>query len=272
MKKYAKYLIPIFLLVFLFSCEIENDTLLSPEETSIDSKNNLIDAEFNSENIFNSDISKGGNPEDEVGKFIDHMQWTSFITGEIIDNDTSLRLYIMSQLSTSDAIHVEDLIGANTNNQSFHDAFESLLYSYFAFGNSANGCPEGDKDHPPIIIGNGAPVQTLVDLFIKYIAVDNCVELYFPNNLDFSAGYTVTSTAHPLSTVNSNIGYERRNSLCGDETLKKLVNTTYVSNNPNIVVARPLIITTTDPDDPCNYRQYGGIDFTDFLSSSGGGA
>ncbi len=127
---------------------------------------------------------------------------------------------------------------------------------------------------PPPPGGPGGPDNNVdgPDALISYLRNVHCIEMYFPVGLDFSEEpYEITSTAHHLNSNKNKYGYVRYFDLTqvGPRTWRyanyvDFIDQNYVNNNANIIVTRPYRDLSGD-NDICDYDEYSGIDFTDFL-------
>ena len=100
---------------------------------------------------------------------------------------------------------------------------------------------------------------------------DNCIELYFPNGVNFTGSFDITSSAHPLNNNSSNDGiiryysygsggFEVGGSLPPFATEDVTIDNHYVTLNDNVIIARPVPGFQVE----CDYSQYEVGDFTLF--------
>ncbi|MEZ4874227.1 MAG: hypothetical protein R2793_01920 [Flavobacteriaceae bacterium] len=192
------------------------------------------------------------------------MAWASFISGRILFEDEDIRDSIsILAFQQGNAISLNDLLGNAPVNDDFKDYFIDLLTEYISYSENP-GCPDGEEQIPPVPIEHGnITVQGKVTNYLNYMLAQNCVELYFPNDVSPSVK-NVTTVSHPLTVGNSNVGIKRYTNIntCGFSTILATVNPIYVnSTNSNVIVARPIKDTSNSN---CGYTQY-NFDFTDFL-------
>lgn len=215
----------------------------------------------------------------EYDLFERRLQWFSFISAKVLRYNTAARSEVQGEIFgfNDDTVEAELLLGTTLSN--FEAAFENEFIYYVG-----TCCPdpdtEGGKPDEPIIPDPISPLtpQQKYELFVNYMVDDNCVELYFPNGLNFSGSFQLTSTSHPLTSSASNEGTLRYyNMQYGFDTVEGgggtgspyitegvCVDDAYAANNNNIIVARPIRNTqSVDPD--CSYTNYEGINFTLFL-------
>ena len=197
------------------------------------------------------------------------MQWASFITAKVLKNSEEGRAYLLNVLNHESALDIDILL--DTPN-AFYNTFYSYLLDYLEEEHVSSGVigdprPDLEKDKPRRPIMNSrSPEQDAAD-YIEYLVNLNCVQLYFPNDLQFPEdGFIMTSVAHPLVESDSNKGFIRYFTEVtpdGSITEAVIVDPTYVVVNDNIIVARPKRIFA---DIECSYLEFPGLDFTEFLN------
>lgn len=205
-----------------------------------------------------------------------NLRWTAFITGSVLRNSTEAQNQVAMLLQNGNrVIKLQDLLIENT---AFDVSFKSYLTDYLATGSNQVE-PNGDKarpNPPPQGIDNGGHANTTM-FFIDYILNQNCIELYFPKSLNFRNTYSISSTGHAMNDENFNAGIIRYYNQLPinnyDEhysTDNVTINYTYVTNNKNIIIARPYrnsYESTPTNGQNCRYTQYNDIEyFTDFLN------
>ena len=250
--------------LLLFSCQIENEEI-------IDKSNADITAETSKSQEGNPFIYGGQGGATEAELFERRLAWASYITGIILYNaqgnvfEGELQPLIDTQTKS---IALEDLIGPSAiDAPEFHNAFINLLDHYLndaEVQETGFFCrpddPIGGPDEP--IVGTGGFCNCdLVQLYLDYVLVENCIELYFPRGIDFINSSDVTTIAHPLDVM-GNEG--RRRVSCTTNNFIPNITSNYVNQNPHtIIVARPV----RDFGNPyCDYEEYSEVsDFRTFL-------
>lgn len=204
---------------------------------------------------------------EEQALFENRMQWLTYTVAELLYYDISsvYRSDFITLLNTNDnIIRLDDLLGSNPVNDHFKADFTNLIGNYI-IGINENGCrgrPEGMEDRPKT-----SDTEFTAEIFIDYLIIVNCIELYFPKSLIFSEiqeSVIITSTAHPLNINQTNNGVQHYyfDEVCSGTT-NVIVNLPYVNDNENIIVARPYKLDITT----CAYNEY-SFNFTDFLNLS----
>lgn len=196
-------------------------------------------------------------------KLENHLDWVAYITAKIVhdNNNTAERNLLVSLLSTNNTIAIDELLDVSTNPQSstFEGKFKSLLIL-------AHYGPEpGDgEEEPDPVCDTCEDNNVFYNNFKNYILNDNCVELYFPEGLNLSTNSDVTSVSHPLTSAQQNDGFRRSYGLQypDNAATSVVVNPFYLIGNDNVIVARPVRDLGVQA---CDYSDYPGIDFTDFL-------
>ncbi len=248
------------LCVILASCQRDNEALIFNQETKLtvqknDSKGYQIPTE-SSRNPFTTASAK---------ILEKRMQWTSFITAIVLRENVAARNDFIDRVSGQNTVLLENLLGHNISNSS---PFKSSFLHYLEFytnpeSNTGVSCPGGSVDDPGMPPFRNGEIGTGDDVlaFMNYILNDNCIEFYLPKPFQFNINFTIASTAHPLTSDSTSQGYiqysNNYNCLLGREFI---ISPIYIVYNSNIIVARPII--TND----CEYTEYSGIDFTDFLN------
>jgi hypothetical protein len=193
------------------------------------------------------------------------LHWFSYIAAEVLLTDSDARQEMAFYLgnSSTDSIKAEDLIGVNSIPafNSFSHAFYATTL-YYLSGPGWPGAGDPKPRVPPAQGGfpNASPPWTTA--FYQALLETNCVELYLPNGVDFSNGFDLTSSAHPLTNGPCNEGYFVINGLGGVVT-SSIIDLTqgYVNTHDNVLIARPFRSVPSD----CYYFEYNGIDFEDFM-------
>ncbi|MFK8102245.1 MAG: hypothetical protein AB8G15_06970 [Saprospiraceae bacterium] len=197
--------------------------------------------------------------EEEI-KFEKGMQWTAFIAAKVLHNYPATRFEVISLIDAQEqTINLDDLLGPSSLAPNFKTHFSEMLLPFFGIP----GKPSEEEDTPPRPILRGqsknGPISDSLKLngkvrlnynsealaeFLSFILDENCILLFFPNGLDFNYGFTLTSTAHPLTIAQKNRGILRLGPheilLEGQkESIDVTVNEFYVDEGTNIIVARP---------------------------------
>lgn len=232
---------------------------------------------INSRDISNDTfVVQGRSPIDETccseeSLFERQMHWFSFISAEISILDPKVRDELKAYLlhNGGSSITAAELIGPDTHNPIFDQAFYNRLHLYI----NGPGHPNTSSNTPPHPIDPG-PTGGLVsgndvDAYIAALLNENCVELYFPNGLNFRAIFpSITATSHPLTSSNANegIAFKYDMSIGGYDVQETIVNPLYVEIVKNVFVARPFRTTfQSSPGVICGYDEYSSIHFPDFL-------
>ncbi|MGH1386733.1 hypothetical protein [Kordia sp.] len=256
-----KVTISLLLLLFVFYCQKED--VRNEEETATDIMLKSLTTTAPSTSYTEREIM-------EI-----NLRWTAYITGYVLRHDTAARHQVAALLQNGNrVIKLSDVLVENT---AFDDGFKNYLIANFSGGNQTSPEPPKGRPNPPppgIYDGDSFPSDTgtnPVDHFINYILTDNCIELYFPKSMVFSAQFTITSTGHSMTDKNFNDGairYYDEQFIDGEYTITDnvIMNDTYILNNDNIIIARPYRNSLGPRRNNCNYSQYDDItDFTDFL-------
>ncbi|MDC8003036.1 hypothetical protein POV27_03180 [Aureisphaera galaxeae] len=259
-----KTLFPIAILLLIavsfVSCERESSELTETQSPSLDLKTTS-----------NPDPEEDCDSEEDM--FERQLLWLSATTSRVLRYHPAARTeFLLAQgVSAEGTLSAETLLGDTSTLDAFKAAFEEEFIYYL-------NPPDPDSDNsPPKVppVQGGAPDANPDWIYQQYLSIildSNCVELYFPTGLDLSGSFITTATSHPLTTQMCNEGIKRlyhqpfaRPGL-GSFTSFVIVDDTYVANNDNVIVARPVRSTgDASPFDPCLYNQYPGIDFTLFL-------
>lgn len=258
-----KKFIPLVVLAALLmvSCEKDNETLYEDDSLNLEINVQSASDDVNSRTI---------QPMSELEK---KMFWTGFVAVEAIMTNNDAKADFLAAFGSNTVIDVTDVLGGSVNSD-FKDEFKAILLSYINScinaENPSTNCPGAGTGNPPGPVQGGSLTnQAKVDLFMDFITSDHCLEFFLPKSLVLSPGYTITSTAHPLTISNSNEGYLRSLTPLPRTTdtytqFVSSVNNNYASNN-NVIVVRPERKST--PTNNCDYNQYSFIDFTLFLGS-----
>ena len=228
-------------------------------------------------NLVVSEFEKNALAYTEAQILENNMQWVSFIVAEILYDDEQ-NLYrdgfVDALDNNQNIIKLNDLIGEQPLFLGFITEFERLFLSYYddihPYSLCSNGRPNASEDSPYHMASN------LIDPFKEYrvfLLDENCIELYFPNELLFDSGnptspgyveLSITSTAHPLvDDAEANVGYRRSDCIFDiysevDEIPK--VDNLFAQDYDNIIVARPFISSK------CKYSEY-NFNIRDFLAN-----
>lgn len=270
--KYSLYFLLFTCCLILSACLQKEATFLPNLKTDtsfIESENHSTEVSAESPQLFIM-------AESEDERLERYSQWVSFISAEVIRYDLNARTELIDILSpTIDAIKLRALLDESENAiaPNFNTSFRSYLVSYINFI-EPNGRPNHNHDILPgldddddvIILSRNSEVS----VFLTYVLSLNCIELYFPKKLSFPEDFTITSTAHPLTSSDSNYGYLRYYDLGSisdinlgnpnDQSLVENVSVTpnYLELNDNIIVARPYRDDTgfNDRVQFCLYEDY----------------
>lgn len=250
MKTTFKLFLSALLLVTVFSCNLENI-----EEESVNSE--IQERKTLSEDI---DAITDGKEESLHNK----MQWASYITAQTLLNSSDARDQMRDALIASGSINtlnLSDLLSENLANQSFRDEFRAQFEFYLNIHVndpcSGVGRPEGTP-RPTGTLG-GMPETLLFDIYVSSLIYEDCLEYYMPNGYVLipitSPGpdSLIKSTAHPLDTSPTNVGYSHT-SRCYVAEIDVDDFTTDI-----IIVVRPY-----RDDFGCTYEEY-DVDFEEFL-------
>jgi hypothetical protein len=247
--------VTIIICFLLISCEREAETFENEANYTRPIESTESQLNSNRDESFKGDITKGTTPnESEI--FMNKMQWASYLSAKVIHNLNNTERSAVRTLISNEKIALEDLIGPNTQLPSFHNSFFGYLRLIFSEGN-----PGGDPNTPNKTEGVD-PIQAAYD-YLDYVLNQNCVELYFPVSI-LDGPKDFISLSHPLTISTVNYGYKRKANnqtlfiprITSDEISSNQLNTTYI-------IARPARDMTEGSG--CNYSQYTGINFTQFL-------
>ena len=258
-----KTIFSLLLLLFIISCQKEGMQLEEEATQAPVTLKNLT--------ISNDDYS-----EREMMEI--NLRWTAFITGYVLRHSTEAQHEVATLLQNGNrVIKLNDLL---TQNTTFNFAFRGYIADYLNIveGNQVEPGADKPRPNPPPqgINGgesaiNGNSINYL-SFFINYISTENCIELYFPRSMNYRGEYSITTTGHSMNDKNFNDGivrYYDYQLIDGHYITNEnvTVNSTYLQNNANIIIARPYRITgisTYGAD--CSYDEYNDIrDFTTFL-------
>ncbi|MEP2937649.1 MAG: hypothetical protein ABJM06_09975 [Gilvibacter sp.] len=277
--KIVKSLMIMALAVVLFSCEREDADALDVEAQK-------------SAVVLNSDVDgdtmrgSGDDDEPEFDEFTETLPWVSFITGKVLKEYPSSRSEVNLKMDPNGVIKLDQLLTADgtLNGLSFNKNFKTVLEILLCQQVDC-GKPEEELVTPPngpfnggggggfasggsmVVSSELSPVvEEMADAFMDYIINQNCIELYFPKGqMIYFGDFEITSTSHPMNNSVKNDGYKRLYTplITGENCEVEMVNLTYVTNNKNIIVARPYAMAS--PSASCIYTSYGVTDFTQFL-------
>ena len=258
-----KKIFSLLLLLFIISCQKE-DSQLKEEATQ-------APVTLKSLTIPNDSYS-----EREMMEI--NLRWTAFITGYVLRHSTEAQREVATLLQNGNrVIKLNDLLIQNTT---FNSAFRSYIIDYLNIveGNQVEPGTDKPRPNPPpqgIADGESAINGNDIDylpFFINHISIENCIELYFPRSMNYRGEYSITTTGHSMNDKNLNDGivrYYDYRLIDGHYNTNEnvTVNSTYLQNNANIIIARPYRITGVSINGAnCSYDEYNDIpDFTDFL-------
>ena len=202
------------------------------------------------------------------------MQVNSFAVAEVARYNQTFQTALVNKLnlSTNNTVNLNEFLSDIEESTMYDDYWQAIWRIY---NDPDPDVPATSPPPPPPPPGGPGGQDNNVDgpdALISYLRNDHCIEMYFPVGLDFSEEpYEITSTAHPLNSNNYNYGYVRFFDLTqvGPRTWRYAeyvdsVNQIYVNNNDNIIVTRPYRDLSGE-NEICDYDEYNGIDFTDFL-------
>ena len=172
-------------------------------------------------------------------------------------------------MGDGNTVRLRDLLNVGYETH-FETRFKQYVYLY-------NGGHPGDEyEKPPGNPGGGpqgpeGDPSEIIQEFIDYLTVENCVELFMPNGLNSVLMiYPIITTAHPLNSDTENTGYLRHTSMVLLDkppvltmTEEITVDQEYVDTGAVVIIARPFKEDTVT----CNYSEYGTLDFTEFLNN-----
>ncbi len=234
--KNMKYTICFIFVILSFSCGIENHDISSNEIENI-LKRTAIYTEFETK-----------------------MQWASYLAAMVLEINEEARNEFSGLINGQNkTISVKDIFSDQTIASSIAPAFRDqfiIFLSYYSLFVCEPGKPE-NVPKPP----STSQDPTCIQYFLDYIIKDNCIEFYFPNELDLSPVLPISTTAHPLTQADNNYGFLRYEKFPGiTSVMEKDIDPTYLINK-DIIVARPV------DGGECDYSDLGINDFTLFLSN-----
>jgi len=268
-------------LTSLLACEKESVTM----ETEMNSNLELnIENNTNLENAVDQRIvtqQRSSSLEIEL-----NSGWTGYVLSKMLRHDESnARSIVATELSgLADYFALEEILGSG-GDAAFINTFRTHI-AYYITG--AWPDPDDEKDKPGFPLGANPPNpvnnQGVIALekgldgpdpnspevqeFMDIMLVENCIELYFPNNMSYNGSFEITSVSHPLNTNSGNTGIVRYfglHSIAGGftQTVTEILNVdpAYVTRNDNIIVVRPYKVPLSSN---CAYPQY-ELNFRDFL-------
>ena len=233
-----KYTICFILAIFSFSCGVENHHISSDEIENI-SKRTTTYTEFETK-----------------------MQWASFLAAMVLEENEDARIEFSNLINSQNkTISFKDIFTDPIKTPSIAPAFQDQfleLLGYYSLYVCIIGKPE-NVPMPPTATED----PTCIAYFLKYIINDNCLEFYFPVELDLTPVLPISSTAHPLTSVNNNYGFKRQIKSGGISIVtEEDINPEYLTQNKDIIVTRPI----NNSNGECDYSEF-GIDFTLFLNN-----
>lgn len=226
----------------------------------------------------NSDVKYLKTADDQISiediRFENLMQWTAYLTTQVLINNDQWSEQFVSLNSNTGVIKLEDLFNDNLLNTSFIDALEVEFDNHVLQTTSICdiGARSNDRPTPPQLPGSSqSGIQILswtltfpvdeerwFEEYLELILDDNCLEIYLPNDYNILE-MTAISSAHPLLDHNFNDLAFNHTSTCEIE---------YASVSDislgNIIIVRPDRKTYTYNLLDCSYSQY-PFNFTDFL-------
>lgn len=257
--------------LILASCQKNEEQLTINQDVNTLTESTISKEQPTDDDVLESASTRLGEPT-ELMEFERRMAWTSFITGKLLRYDDAAKAELLTHLSGSEnRIPIADLLtGTADPSTPFETGFVNEL-SFYIYVYIGGGRPSYELDPPPQpIAGYPAEVQAEIDDFMDFIVRQNCLELYFPRGLVFPEGYTLTTTAHPLTSSESNEGVLRHHQpimVDGALILTELVevNDMYVDRTDNVIVVRPVRPEALGLNNECLYPEYFEINFLDFL-------
>lgn len=277
--KIFKSLMIMALAVVLFSCEKEETELLD-----IEAQKSAVVIDSNTEDALRSVTEDDDDPA--FDQFTETLPWVSYITAKVLKDYPATRSEVNIKMDPNDVIKLDQLVTADGTlnglsfNKRFKDVLELLICQQIDCGkpeeeivtppngpfNGGGGGGFAPDLDPTVFSSFEGDVQELASAFLNYMIEENCVELYFPKGqLIYFGNFEITTTSHPMNNNVKNTGYKRLHTplITGENCTVELVDLTYVSNNNNIIIARPFPALTVGMD--CDYSSYGVSDFTQFL-------
>lgn len=286
--KNLKYALVAILFVGLLACEKETEIFEENSDPKLELNLQLENLTITEEN--------GSYQSRTSWELERNSAWVGFILSKMLRyNEASSRTIVATQLfGPVESFPISNILGSGGNG-TFINEFRTHA-AYYINGNFPD--PDGEPDKPGFPLGQDPdpianqddephssfiqtrggiptgpnPDSAEVQAFMDYILLDNCLELYFPYDMDYTGSFSITSVAHPLTTETGNQGSKRNFAIGGVDiggggptslTEAVQVDNVYVSNNNNIILVRPFVVETTSS---CEYDQYSHIDFTDFLN------
>jgi len=239
------------LLMVFFACENEFDETLAIRDSEIvtNSGNLGLDESFSR----------------QLG-FQNSLQLVSSILARLAIVDREVRRELTSLNTSTNVIQLSQLIGPDVPDDSrIKQCFTLSLIAFFNGGRPGHSVviPPSQED-PGIVV-----FEDVAGEFINHILNDHCVELYFPNGINFNLlpPSNIYSTAHPLNNDEKNDGVQYRLELItgGTYVVSEIlfVDSNIVNESADIMVARP------KRSFRCDYSEYSDVsDFKLFLAGS----
>jgi len=201
-------------------------------------------------------------------QFESMMQWGAFLTAYTIFHDELARAELLNAIPAGEnSFELNQLFFVSND---FELAFKAYfdLYANSCY-QSKPACPETAGSFPDPPLGGGGNIQAvLYSDFRADLIQNNCLELYFPNELVFEQQESknfvinIVTTAHPLNNNPFNNGFK----LFANHGENPSAAVTNIDGNyivdKNVIVLRPY---QNLEDSNCYYEQFGVGDFTDFL-------
>ncbi len=239
--------------------------------------------------------------EDDIEVFRSQMEWTAFITAEVLAESNTIvgqNSSIMTEINNAIAVYgtvipIQALLGNQSNYTNFKVAFKEQFLAYYIgdcrpnFGvqRPPNSALLSDNPPPPEMPESSQNYQVWAEgfatSFINQITNENCIELYIPNGIEYGdppngpfpiggspdiQNYIVG--AHPLTTQTSGgPGWEilpekPKITLCSSYmAARSNVLSSLNTTFYNVIIARPY----RDQNVGCNYISINVTDFTLYL-------
>lgn len=298
MRTLNPYLVLIALLFSVISCTVDQEPIIENDSSNFiieTSNSDQVSNQTEQRSVYTQALS----PESiELER---NMQWVSYITARILHSNAEARESFVNQIQSGPGIVLKPRISINNilgntipDSDPFKSAFINNYTHYLAFSLGCVNRPGGTTATPPpgstppgtapttaaiefpnnnIILNRNQELEidchdplvmaALVDEFINFIVNNHCLELYFPNGISDIEYDTITSTAHPLtSLLSSNSGYysyypSENSTITNIEGVT--VDQTYVTNTSD-----PVVVVRPKKSRRCLYAQF-NFDLTDFL-------
>ncbi|WP_299684720.1 hypothetical protein [uncultured Dokdonia sp.] len=303
MRTLSPYLVLIALLFVITSCSVDQESVIendpsnfSIETTDVDNISTQTGQRFYDTSPLSQesiDLERG-------------MQWASYIAAYTLMHYPEAKEDFIDKKGPRRYVSLSNVIGLDTSNPAneFQNTYKEILIDFitivleeednqkssnnrFEASDLPENCrPETASNIPPPPLGpngqNGAPelenpipveeeAEIIATNFINYILQNNCLEFFFPLNINDNDFSQISSTAHPLTSSDSNTAIARNRSsvfpgnTCHNQmtTLEYIISSNYTpATDEIIIVTRPK--TSVNPNPDCVY-QY-DINFSQFLN------